>query len=168
MNNTDNINKRKINAQKEGRGALMLLWLGTIINILWNITQGQEIVFSSCAVFSLLFLGLIGGMLLGMDWLIVCWTFAFLVLLMYFLCWLFARRNYRWFIVGFVLSAVDTVWLLVNFIIFAIEGTNTLYFGVITHFLLSALILYGFIECRKENKKDLPIDSENLFESPLE
>lgn len=152
------INEMKYN--KQGRAALMTLWIASLVNIMLIFTAEIYFVFSSYAVTTLTLLGW-ASYGTGIEAFFI--FFALIIVAMYFICWLLSKKHYGWMIAALVLFSLDTAFLLFDFVLglaFGDEEVLYLIIDVVFHALILINIIKGVILGKAARKDGLPSEEE--------
>lgn len=166
MNSKDKINEIKY--ERNGRKPLLLLWILSIVNIVFIFALDRYFIFSVYLVNILAAVGKLYYVGTGeIAYIIVFIILSLLVTAVYFVCWLMSKKNYGWLIAALVIFCIDTL-LMVAMNIFTLasgdfEGIYVLIFDLVFHVLAIVDLAIGVKYGRAAKIDGLPQEPDSVF-----
>ncbi len=164
--NNGNVEQKKNELKyKQGRNALLFLWILSAVNIVFVYVAESYFYFSSYFTLLLSILGLNFYLETGLaSYLVIFGVLALITVAVYFVCWLLSKKHYAWMIVSLVLFIIDTLVLLIDFI--SIFATPELIPTYVVNLLFHAYVIYALIMAviygKKAKVDGLPTEEQIL------
>ncbi len=168
LNNGNFEQKKNELKYKQGRSALLLLWILSAVNIVFVYVAESYFYFSSYFTLALSVLGLVGWQETGLaSYLVIYGVLALITVAVYMICWLLSKKHYGWMIASLVLFIIDTLFLFIVFIcLIAGLGDVTAIGSYIVNLLFHAYVIYALIMAviygKKAKVDGLPTEEQIL------